>query len=999
VIYAALGFGSPVHAGPTLTPNGVVCNSADSGINTFSFNELSPSRLGANATRLGTIQRLEDYYTAVHELCLRQGLPGCERVEAWRANRRLNPWPTRQDPDYLSKRAWLLQHDDDMLVEATRVLAHDTCQRSTPKYSAACTALVAAEEALSLDVASRIDDCVSTAPKASPDDKRQQRAASFYGSYATWTAKRTVCAANSASALRAWANDPKKKELDKAQQKAKDDEDAAQAAAVAAPDSPAAKSARVKAGQSAKAVADLNASFATNAKKKAADVAASAMVLPRASDRYAWQPASAALGTAASAVPVVVDVNTLTCNGATDDGACQEQEQLQYNMAACQRASFYVSPDRQLVRHDLDVPVRSPFTVCIDTSGFAVDQPVQLTVKTPRAQRIYRLWPGEPLAVDLEAVPGEVQVAHLAFSGYPRREVLRALTRKLPNGANAYSLLASQNAVVPAASGLDDLAKKLTKDPVFSRSMSDLSDAIAAYDPKRTQTAIELRKLTDKAYLSFRTAVTAEPAYADPSAQKALNALFPPATDDPAHKDDPVTSLAKSAGDVLAIAKTLGAFLSNVNAILLAQKSSAQTSESAQQTIEQAARTLCQLTGEIVPLVTEDVLVQGPGTARPSPDPYILQYDYAGGFQRTSRPRPLHDDDMVFVEVQSVPPGWSIGAAIDNRSVLQRNTGIVGLSQSDTTTFPFSARDSASAPGFNTLRPLDPEIQAASTQIIALGMLSGSARYSFQVCASSSPTDDCTGPAPAPGSALNASAPKPAPDSSRPPADPTESPASNKSTPTPPAAPGADGATPSPKGSPDAPAPSAPAAVHRTIALNSLSVHSYKHLGVRAGIGVSEAFAVNDRDRDLVAIAGSSASGVRSRGAETNVGVPILVTYYGGEGRDAIDLPHQPHWGIAGGIDVLNAFTNPRLYAGVVYDVYGFGFTGAASMGSVPTVDNPAGSVVAPSAVQHDTVWIPGVFLGVTTDLDIFEAIFSAYLSPNKLPSVTPSSDKTGSSK
>jgi hypothetical protein len=145
---------------------------------------------------------------------------------------------------------------------------------------------------------------------------------------------------------------------------------------------------------------------------------------------------------------------------------------------------------------------------------------------------------------------------------------------------------------------------------------------------------------------------------------------------------------------------------------------------------------------------------------------------------------------------------------------------------------------------------------------------------------------------------------------------------------------------------------------------------------------------------ELVPISDGMGSGVRRGGNVTEFGVPLLLTYYlGPNGRDAIDMPKGVQFGIVGGLDALHAFSNPRMYAGGVVDVWGLGLTACASLGSVSSVENEVDTVVTSEEVQKKTVWLPGIFVGLTTDLDIFQAVFSKYFAGTPLPTINPASD------
>src|SRR6478736_363510 len=961
-------------AEPEITANGVRCDNASASANTFSFTELSPSILSANTTRLEKVRRMNAFAAQVSAICAKQGLPGCAGVKAWQV-RRAQPWPSEPDVDYLRKRAALLDGDDDMLAESTRVLAHWECQNQRSP-SPECEALVAAEEAAAPDVKTRIADMFECAPDAQQrgaqaNDSSKSRASVFYSSYAFWSRAdaRSVCVRRKEPDERAKAAAASFSNASNA--------DGLRAAAVAA------RAALLKADQAYVKVSQLKAAtppnpvaidaaqktlnlLSSDAKKKADTVSALQQALltqfmvqgatayeaeklhriPPESERYAWLPANSSIGRAAADA-----LSSQPLAGRASPPRIQSEEAaLLRNQVACQNATIYVSPTRELVRHALDNTVGNRITVCVDTAGFATVQPIQLKVTTPAAQRVYGLWPGEPTLVPLETSFDEAQVAHLTISGYPRREVLRAIARNVggplngQNGQDAFDLLALAGRGADSGdssstiASLSKLLSQMTKDAKLAKSLLDLSNEVAK-DARAT-----LPSKIDEAFDNLNGVVRNHPAYADPRAKKMLDALLPALPEPDNGKPRKASALARSQNELLNIANAVTGFSASLAAKVADLKAASQSSADGQEQLGKSARIMCALATEVLPLVVEDVLVRGcarEGCTGHASEPYVLQYDFSGGFQRTSVPRPIKDGDKIFVAVQGVKPGWSIGAAIDNRSVVQRNIALVGLSQTDTSQFNFASRSSQSVSGFNSLRPLDLDVQAPSTQIIALGELSGSARYTFQVCASNSPTDDCTAAV-------------------------------------------ASGAV-------TVPGSSVPLA-HRTIATNTLVVHSYRHLGVRAGFGMSQAFSTESY-KELVPVSGGMGSGVQRAGNVTEFGVPLLLTYYCGKGRDAIDMPKGVQFGGAGGLDLLHPFSNPRVYLGGVVDFWGLGLTVAASYGSVASVGNDVDTVVTPEQVQKKTVWLPGIFIGLTTDLDIFQAAFSKYFVGTPFPTINPTSD------
>jgi hypothetical protein len=1065
----------------TFTANGVECSNDDGNDNTFSFTELGPSVLGANQARIEKIRRLGGYYDSVHEICQGQWFPGCGGVEDWHDWQNVQ-WPTSSDTDYLNKRIQLLDRDDDMLIEATRVWAHLTCQRQVPTPSEACVALVAAEELASPAVRRRVSDVLDCeGAKAPPGSKTLEepvrRALAFYASYAYWTEDGTdkTCAplpAPSAAAptpksglqaappkkqgtgkdSAASANDPpasviairdvfqaeskaaeagkradeeqsRLKTLEMAAQAAEArvasieqrlgrerngattkrlDEEAAQAREVAEKAESDAKAQAIAVDQAEKKAAALR-NQAAGMRTKALEQFKNEAFPPSSDNRFEWEPASTSVGRAANAILTNQPVPDPEPH-AVRSGS--EEEALARNLVACPNATFYVSPTRELVRHVLDGQVPNQISVCADTTGFAIDQPLQLRVTTPSAERIYRLWPGEPQVIPLETTLWEPQVARLTISGYPRREVLRSLARHVTgplNGEDAFDLLqkAANSAddvgttaatAKKTAERLESLGKRVAKNEAVSRAMLDLSKELGKKDPK------DLAPRSDAFYVLLREAITKEPEYADIAAKKAIDGILPVATEPPPdHPDNKptVTALAKAPGDIDLIAKSLAGFFDNLASAATQLKVTAKAAQETQDNLAKSARIMCELTSEVVPLVIEDVLVRGCGGAdcdAKTNAPYLIQYDFTGGFERTNQARPIKDTDKVFVAVQDVRPGWSVGVALNDRSVVQRNTALIGLSQTDTAAFSFKDQTSESTPGFDALKPLDMDVLAPGTQILSLGTLSGGARYTLHVCASSSAADDCTTVVPTTSAPATPSSPggvsgpsntaaSPAPPTSGTPPSPSspgQSPSSGAALPSPSASSSTSPSTyPMPTSVP----------VHRTIALNSVVVRSYRHFGVRAGFGLSVDGTVDDRYRDLVPVPGSSNSSVRSRPGDAEFGVPLLVSYYI-EGRDPMDLPHGFTTGPTVGLDLLNAFSSPRAYLGWVFDIGGVGITTAVSGEVAPTYDNATGSVVAPGAQQKDNDFLLGGFIGLTTDLDIFEAIFANYFSPLPFPTL-----------
>jgi hypothetical protein len=80
------------------------------------------------------------------------------------------------------------------------------------------------------------------------------------------------------------------------------------------------------------------------------------------------------------------------------------------------------------------------------------------------------------------------------------------------------------------------------------------------------------------------------------------------------------------------------------------------------------------------------------------------------------------------------------------------------------------------------------------------------------------------------------------------------------------------------------------------------------------------------------------------------------------------------------------------MLAGPILDIYGVGLS---LLGSFGRVDNDTGvvakQIVNPASVQVDGQWFWGVFFGLTTDLDIFEAVFQKYFNSPSYPTLSTS--------
>jgi hypothetical protein len=105
-------------------------------------------------------------------------------------------------------------------------------------------------------------------------------------------------------------------------------------------------------------------------------------------------------------------------------------------------------------------------------------------------------------------------------------------------------------------------------------------------------------------------------------------------------------------------------------------------------------------------------------------------------------------------------------------------------------------------------------------------------------------------------------------------------------------------------------------------------------------------------------------------------------------GRDSTEMPKRISPGVVAGIEATKVSATPRFYYGIVVDFWGLGATLGGFEERASTFDNPNGSVLPAGAARPDNIWLPGVFVAVTTDLDIFQAAFQKYLNAPQFPTL-----------
>jgi hypothetical protein len=685
-----------------------------------------------------------------------------------------------------------------------------------------------------------------------------------------------------------------------------------------------------------------------------------------------------------------------------------------------------------------DVASANTFTVCIDTESFSVEKPVQVVFSTSSKNHITFLWPGQLYHLNLVELAGpKPEVMHITVRGYPRRDLLRAVAKN-PGGplektdiftyieqaqaaeaqtaqataadlkAFAKVLAGEEETLKKVSAVADDLALPLGVDHVMRdekkpspltlenwkkevRTSATTALQILLQEGKKQSSAVQtaFEKLLP---LPSDIALAIAPSDLAAAAQKIVQIFTAMNADPPsASVAAPVTAsgvapaptAASSGASASAVPSPAG------SAAAPASAAGAAAPASAKPDANLAAIVLCQLTSTLVPLVTDDVLLLPPtepsspcctdaqatsacnqacpvskeGPYPKNEEPYILSYDFKGGFQRALSDEPMSEKQPLFVVVHNVEPGWSIGVSINNKSVIQRNVSLIGMTSTpELTPSSFEDRTSQANLGFDHINPSAIEMQPPSTQIVSLGNLGGGARYDIVVCASNQLYDDCTDTSKAASGA----------------GDVAKSPA-----------PSAGASAPSPSAAPAASTALKAAATHRVIAKNSMIVHSKHFLGVRAGLGLDWSWS---NTRDAVSLPGSTATVVRQDPQEqTDLSLPLLLTYYPC-GRDSTEMPRGFSFGLAGGLDLLKIGLTPRVYAGVVLDYAGFGLTLAASDERYSTVSLPEYTVI-PAGItpQTDYSWIrPGFLVSLTTDADIFQAIYTNYIQSAQFPTTAP---------
>lgn len=652
------------------------------------------------------------------------------------------------------------------------------------------------------------------------------------------------------------------------------------------------------------------------------------------------------------------------------------------NRDACRDATFYVAPSGALIQREI---TSNHITVCVDTSSYAIDRPfeVEVTVYPTRGKNSWigvpaisqAVWPGEPTGLDLAALqnpPNEsppVSVLRITVRGTPRGVSLRALAQRGEEGsafdksyesselrAQARKVLEAKTALeadLAKAAALDTLASALAREKTLDRAADDADQEIKLAEKDTSKAAGASKKTNDakKALEDFLHRYGRQPANVDNRA--AISALLVARGLLGAIPNSTTTDADK----MKAIVAELRRYQSALNNAAAELRHKQSDSANLRDQLDRKLTRLCRISKEMIPVIDEDLL-----NGNEAKGTYVIDYDYVAGFQRAT-PRDLQDSDRVYLRVRRVPPRAAVAAVVGDLGVVKHDVSLVGISPSDAGNQngarPGTLSNGHTRSNIDDLKPEQVALQASSTHILVLPSFDGARRYELKVCRISGATQSCEPAKPAseaPSSAQQTASAAPAA-STTPPTNPTRG----------------DSAA----------ANSAGVMSHSTVV-----VHTQRRLGVRAGVGAS---IVGGDLRSLVDVAESkSMKYVRGSKVTPGLGVPVLLTFYL-TARDAIDFPRGRAWAISAGVDMVDAFkARPKFYAGPVLDLWGFGITLMYALEGQNSVDLQEGRYVSATANVPSTMrFYHGGFIGLTTDLDIFQTVFSKYVLGNpKLPAV-----------
>ena len=613
--------------------------------------------------------------------------------------------------------------------------------------------------------------------------------------------------------------------------------------------------------------------------------------------------------------------------------------------SAAQRASyadFYISPTHDIVHRTTpnitnwttkgaaEIAIASsikPFTMCVDTESFAVNEPVQVVLSTSLKEQVETIWPGEATKIWLgELANAEPQVMHITIGGYPRRDLLRALARNhggpLENVDIFQYIEQVQSAQEHARSASASLDLR-----AFAKTLSARQDIVEALQALAMQPWQCRSPRIGSEWTDATPRKLASGALGSSCSRKQRRL---PAAEDTAFEGmlptTPSLQSAISPADLNALSLKITQIFDTL-AKTTAEGSSPSAGTGAPPTSDPdlAAIELCQLTSTIVPLISDDVLFLPTEPSKEDTSaPYVLTYDFTGGFQGAP-PWPMDEHRPLFAAIHNVQPGWSVGISINNKSIVQRNVSLIGLQSTPESPSSFDERTSQSRLSFDRLNPLAIEMQpprytdplvgfiwvavkpvlryrrlrlepellrrlhrvdrrcrewGGGSKQDEVGLRQADARWGAPIRRDGEGREPvrwcrrCIGPS------------------------------------------------------------------RRT----SMMVHSTHYLGVRAGVGVDWSWATV---HDAVSVPGVSGQVVRERPSpQDDFSLPLLLTWVlRGTGcrwrcRTASIL------GIAGGLDVLKVGTTRAWYAALVGDIYGFGLTVGGSFERYSDVSLPTNTVV-----------------------------------------------------
>jgi hypothetical protein len=961
-----------------VTPHGIQCGGYE-----VSFNELSASSEGANSGRRAQLREIFSYATAALDACDHvDSLPGCLSVTHWVNERKVDY------PGDLDARTRLLALDHVLLMNSRRVLAHAHClaqvtQAFEDGFSETCSQLIEAERNSDDDAVENISrTLVDVAPEGrikmrllaadvmrGPSD---QSAADRLLKQLELNVTRCSAADKKCSPEKAEASvevirmtrarafyDGRRKLGEPKKRESSDDGTSPSGDPIGTVESMPSRVAfaveQVPYNRPDMRLPDWTKSKDDDQVKDSQPTGAP----PQRSPGESGASASADGEERGRGRVRTRDVSWVM----PELAAIEDREK------ACQSATFYVSArgvvhynprssERADVQSDASDRAQCPArkagppderaTICVDSSNYALDRPFvvdltqyndqgfgahepsELSTDTPRLTRSVKAWPGEKTPIDDVLCQSLIRIQ---VSGFPRGQSLRAIAMqgtKAQLEKNVFSL----DLVAEARElELDRTQLAATNGDVLGLvGFADLLAKDAAYEAG-------LKKM--------QTAATAKDAKGLKQAQQeaggAIGALLGRYIEDP--RGIMLSSTTRAWIDAQGKLSTaddsklepllpdevkLRELASTIAQRIASLNTTMQTARTRDLGFRKKLYRLCSLANYLVPFVDEDVLLDAGREGV-----YVLDYDFSSGFRGSTVYR-LDEEDRIFLRVRHVKPAYGIALSVNDRGIVQHTVSLVGYASANGT--PSGAQSNEVAAEMQqwreSLYDLDPDTPVAqpdSTQILSLGSLTGGRKYNLALCADKGGGANCQDEASADKTVADGSAKK------------------------------------------------------RVIARNTIVVQAKHHLGVRAGLGANISLG---KVRVVEAEPALDAQLVRGRNHSTDFALPLLLCVYIG-GRYGSEGPPPRSNGPLAGLDLMTLGTTPRLYGGWVLDLYGIGLTGGVSLDKLSTVNAREGTALASTEkAPSEDGWYPGVFLALTTDLDIFQAVYGAYFSPAKYPTV-----------